>query len=145
MLLDYWFEEHSSDWQHEGWSAVVKSGVYEIKQWKWPWVWCLCRWVDSKALQSEKVELEMSVGCPVAVGFGVRQKVWKVSMALGIILCRAVGVDKGDCVQYKRRSGAQLNFRGRMKKRSQQRRVREKNQGDWRRTRWAPHRSQRMW
>lgn len=101
--------------------------------------------MDSKALQSEKVELEMSVGCPVAFGFGIRQKVWKVSMALGIILCRAMGVDEGDYVKNKRRSGAQPNFRGRMKKRNQQRRVREKNQGGWRRTRWAPHRNQRMW
>ena len=52
-------------------------------------------------------------------------------MALGIILCIAMGVDERGCIKQKRGSGAHLNFRGRMKKRSQQRRATEKNQGGW--------------
>lgn len=61
--------------------------------------------MDSKALHFEKMEFEMSMGCPVAVGFGIQQKVWEEGMALGIILGIAMGLGKGHCVKYKRGSG----------------------------------------
>ena len=66
-------------------------------------------------------------------------------MALGIILCIAMGVDKPGCVKQKRGSGAHLNFRGRMKKRSQQRRATERKIREVGVEMMVPHRSRRVW